>query len=330
MLERPVLVFGNGIKLAGAQKIAREFAAETGIPVCPTWGALDVFPGCIGAFGTHGVPAANFAVQNADYILCIGARLDTKSTGYPVSSFAPHAKLFMVDVDQPEMSKMEKLGRPVDWVKSDAKEFLLGGSLAMADFRPWLKVLESKRAEPHGQPYDLVREIGKHLGSGDVIVSDTGNTLAWFMQGYPFKGEEFVHAFNQTPMGYGLPSSVGVAFARPGKRIVCATGDGGLSVNIGELATIARHNLPIKVILFNNRGHGMCRVTQRQWLGGVYPATSYEGGLACPNFKAVAAGYDIPVRETISDLFAHDGPGFLELKIEDSGLAYQVKFGEPL
>ena len=329
--SRPILIFGNGIKLAGAQKIAREFAAESGIPVCPTWGAIDVFPGCVGAFGTHGVPAANYAVQNADYILCVGARLDTKSTGYPVSSFAPHARLVMVDVDQSEIAKMKKLGRPVEGIQSDAKEFLIGPRFIWRpSIQPWKDLLESKREEPQGKPYDLVRELGKHVGRRDVIVSDTGNTLGWMMQGYPFKGERFIHAFNQTPMGYGLPAAVGAAFAT-GRRVVLVTGDGGLAVNITELATVAHHSLPIKVVLFNNRGHGMCRVTQRQWLGGVYPATSHDGGIACPDYSAIAKAYGLRVHYDMRSLFSDEGPGFLELQIpENEGLAYQIKFGEPL
>lgn len=140
-------------------------------------------------------------------------------------------------------------------------------------------------------------------------------------------------------MGYGLPAAVGAAFAS-GKRVILITGDGGLAVNITELATIARHSLPIKVLLFNNRGHAMCRQTQRQWLNGEYPSTSYEGGLACPNYRAVAEAYGLQSFSTgwagaadnfLKGWLKNEKPGLLELMIDqEHGIVGQIKFGEPL
>lgn len=131
-------------------------------------------------------------------------------------------------------------------------------------------------------------------------------------------------------MGYGLPAAVGAAFSHD-KRVVLVTGDGGLSVNITEMATVARHSLPIKIVLFNNRGHAMCRQTQRQWLGGDYPSTSLDGGLACPDFSAVARAYGIPVRSTVKKLLEDDAMAFYELSIDpDHGIDGQVRFGKAL
>jgi acetolactate synthase-1/2/3 large subunit len=358
--DRPLFVFGCGIRLAGAQEVARRLVELTGVPVVTTWGAADMFPGSVGSFGTHGVRAANFAVQTADLLVCVGTRLDTKATGSPASSFAPKAKIIMVDIDQAELDKMEQIGRPVEKVCRDAKEFLTElhsdcVTYATHDintstwgYREWSQKIQGWREKyPPGEvtddgkinPYQFVRHLGEKLTSDDVIVSDTGCVLGWMMQAYPFKGERFVHAFNQTPMGYGLPGAVGAAFAT-GKRVVLVTGDGGLSVNITELATVARHQLPIKVLVFNNRGHAMCRQTQRQWLKGEYPATSEEGGLACPDYRAVAQAYGLTALQTswadaaqnmLAGILNSKGPAFLELEINpDHGIEGQIKFGEPL
>jgi acetolactate synthase-1/2/3 large subunit len=341
--QRPLLIYGAGIHLAGAEKEAKSVREMSCVPMVATWGAADLIPDC-GTFGTHGNKYGNLAVQNADYILCVGSRLDTKATGYPVSSFAPKAKLVMVDIDRAELDKMEKIGRPLyRSIRADAKEFLsmLDRQLmAMAqqeeswpsfgmwrsEIAAWMKA----HPVPSEGPYAFVKRLSQYLTPDDVIVSDTGCSLAWMMQAYPFKGERFLHAFNQTPMGYGLPAAIGAAFAT-GKRVILITGDGGLSVNITELATLAGHNLPVKIILFRNGAHSMCMSTQRQWLNGEYPATSKEGGLHFPDFMEVSFAYGINVVGGVSALLYGDGPAFYQLDVDrDWDVVGQIKFGEPL
>lgn len=357
--KRPVLIFGYGVKLAGAQEVARSITETLNIPVCPTWGAIDVFPGCVGSFGTHGVRAANFAVQNADYILSVGSRLDTKATGTPASSFAPKAKLVMVDIDPDELDKMAKIGRlPWRAIRADAKEFLNmlsfwmrtksshdlnAGTFRNPDWDAWrLKVEGWKEKYPPGvqckgiNPYGVMRALGKHLNKTDTIVTDTGLSLGWLMQAYPFKGEEFVHALNMTPMGYGLPAASGAAWARD--RVICITGDGGLNVNITEFATIFKHEQNVKVIVFNNRAHGMCQQTERQWLNGKYCGTS-DKDIATPDFVAIARSYGISAegfdddlyRTRLAEFLCLPGPALMELRIRaEVGLSPQARFGFPI
>ena len=347
--KRPLLVFGAGVQ---------SNPLNLRIPVVVTWGARAAFPDAP-SFGTHGEKAGNLAVQNADYILAVGTRLDTKATGSPASSFAPKAKLVMVDIDPSELDKMAKIGRPLyRSVCADAGEFLTmlsketgwDGDDAEDLMRllPWIKQIQAWRAEhPVGyrggegiNPYSLVEKLSDLMSPDDVLVSDTGCGLAWLMQAFKFKGQRFVHAFNQTPMGYGLPAAIGAAFAT-GRRVVLVTGDGGLSLCSAELATVARHRLNIKILLLNNRGHAMCRQTQRQWLGGEYPATSYEGGLATPDFRSVARAFSIHDSGTLFDAgkigmdlsfwLAHKGRSLLECIVSnDAEVSPQIKFGEAL
>ena len=297
--NRPVLIFGAGVQCAREQAVA--FAEALGWPVALTWGAIDLLPSThplnVGGFGTHALRMPNFVVQNADFLLTIGTRLDTKATGTPLESFARAARILMVDVDSAEIAKF---GGRVQGINQDCREFMdtrvEGGQIDAwwAQVRRWAL----RWPIPSSGPYAHVLRLSEAFGEGDIIVSDTGHALAWCMQALRFKrNQRFIHAFNNTPMGYGLPAAIGAAFANPGRQIRLICGDGGLQLNIQEWATVAHHNLPITTYLFNNRGHGMCRQTQHQWLGGAYPSTSHEGGLACPNFKAIAQAYGVALHE---------------------------------
>jgi acetolactate synthase-1/2/3 large subunit len=359
--RRPVLVYGWGIHIAAAEAVALELARLTGIPVAMTWAGLDLMPGddplAIGGFGTHGVRHANFAVQNADLVISVGSRLDTKATGSPPSTFAREAALIMVDVDEAEIAKFKRLGRKVDLgICADAGVFLRAlveeaRGLAFPDFSEWVEKIGDWRAryppclpefaeQTKVNPYWLIKRLSSMLREGEVIFSDTGCAVAWMMQAFEFKsGQRFIHAFNNTPMGYGLPGSIGASFAKPGQRIVLVTGDGSLQFSIYELATVIRHSLPIKILLLNNRGHAMVRQTQDMWLDGHHYATSIEGGLAFPDFAAVARAYGFrtdtltltaDVDSKLAAALDGDGPVLLNIEIDpDHGVVPQVKFGRP-
>lgn len=298
--SRPVLIYGAGVQCARAEAVA--FAERLNIPVALTWGAIDLFPSDhplnLGGFGTHALRAPNFAVQNADFLLTIGTRLDTKATGTPAESFARAADIMMVDIDSAEIAKFS--GR-LTGINMDCVQFFHTFDFQLPDCTPWKARIASWQARwpvDDSLPYRAVKRLSETFLEGDIIVSDTGHALAWCMQAFRFKkGQRFIHAFNNTPMGYGLPAAIGAAFANPGARIRLIAGDGGLQLNIQEFATVRHHGLQIFTYLFNNRGHGMCRQTQAQWLGGKYPSTSEDGGLACPNFAAIAAAYGVQFEE---------------------------------
>lgn len=344
--HRPVLVYGAGIHHAGAEQEARDLAELLQIPVCLTWGAADLLPEGplrIGTFGTHGTRAANFAVQNADFLLVIGSRLDTKATGTPAKWFAREAHIVMVDIDRAELEKMEKVGVKVVGVCQDAgayiRDFLnLPGGVSwpewVAKCQDWKArypaVLPEYEQESGVNPYVLIRELSRLCEPGDVIVTDTGCALAWTCQAFEFKEDQrLLHPFNQTPMGYGLPGAIGAHYAT-GKRVICITGDGSIMMSIGELATIAGHQLPIKIVLLNNRGHAMCRQTQREWMGATYPSTSIEGGLTFPDFYDVAKAFGFTYCAAISHLLAVNEPAFHEAVISpDADVVPKSKFGAP-
>jgi acetolactate synthase-1/2/3 large subunit len=359
--KRPVIVYGWGVHLAGAEQEARDLARVLGVPVAMTWAALDILPYAdplaIGGFGTHGLRYANFAVQNADLILSVGSRLDTKATGSPPSTFARAAKIIMVDIDPAEIGKFERLKLRIDTgIPVDAKAFL---SMALdrargrsfPSYAAWIERIRAWKSrypaclpefshETAVSPYYLVKQLSKSLGDDEIMCSDTGCALAWMMQAFEFKpGQRFIHAFNNTPMGYGLPASIGASLARPGQRVVLVTGDGSLQMSIAELATARHHRLPIKILLLNNRGHAMVRQTQEMWLGGNYYATSIEGGLAFPDFTAVAQAFGFrtaalsrneDISRKLAWMLEGDDPAFLNIEIDPNHrVVPQVKFGRP-
>ena len=348
-VKRPLIIYGWGVRLARAEIVAKSFADMLGIPIAATWAVRDVFPEAL-CFGTHGTKAGNLAVQNADYILSIGSRLDTKATSSPVSLFAPNAKLVMVDIDPHELAKMGRYERPLyRAIPAECKTFLgciesradmtIQHEGSWPDWSEWREkiakwkvdypTLDSVPPYCYRAPYSVIEELGDMLTGDEIIVSDTGNTLGWMMQAFKFKGQRFLHPFNNTPMGYGLPGALAAGLAT-GKRVVVTTGDGSIMMAIGELATIAMHKLDVKVILFNNNGHSMCRYTQKQWLGGKFAGTGLDD-LAFPRFgmTALAAGWD--VRNSIADCLEDEGPCLVEIPIDpNAGLAYQVRFGKAL
>ena len=252
--KRPVLIFGWGLHLAHAEAEALTLAEKLGFPVAPTWAAADIVPHdhslLAGTFGTHGTRFGNLAVQNADLILSIGSRLDTKATGTPVNTFARGAAKIVVDVDPGELDKFAGLGLQIDLpIRAHARRFLttllarLEG-LSNRRVSPWLEQISRwKRnypicpaeyyAENDVNPYVLVKEVSRLASAGDTIIVDTGCALAWMMQAFEFKrGQRLFHDFNNTAMGWALPASVGASLAKGGRPVLCVVGDGSLQMSI--------------------------------------------------------------------------------------------------
>lgn len=360
--KRPVVILGWGIRLAKADEEAREFVEKLGFPVALTWAVKDMLPSghhlVLGAFGTHGTRYGNLAVQNADLVLAIGARLDTREAGSPKTTFARQAKKIIVDIDQDELNKFERLGMKVDLlICAHAKDFLQAinqrvAGIAKQDISGWTERIAAwnKRypicppeyyEEVEVNPYVFVKALSKESAETDVILVDTGCVLAWMMQAFEFKANQrLFHDFNNTSMGYALPGSIGACFALDRKPVICVTGDGSLQMNIQELATVVRHQLPIKIFLINNHGYGMIRQTQDQWLGSRYLASTVKGGLAFPDFVKVAGAYGYKtltmasnreVHERVREVLDSEGPVFCNVEIQAGHRVIpQVKFGRPI
>ena len=359
--KRPVVVLGWGVRLARAEKKVIEFINKTGFPVAPTWSVTDIFPSdfpaLIGTFGTAGTRYGNFAVQNSDLILSVGARLDTRATGSPMDTFAREAVKIVVDIDPYELNKFDKFSMKTDLlINCDAgiffdevnKKNINVKKKAISDWIERIKAWKDKYPicpkqcyeQDSVNPYVFVKTLSKESMSGDRIFIDTGCALAWMMQAFEVKsGQRIFHDWNNTAMGWALPASIGGCLAMDRRPVICVTGDGSMQMNIQELATVIRHKLPIKIFLINNRGYGMIQQTQDQWLNSKYEASTVEGGLAFPDFPKVAQAYGYEVitvtknkklKEGIRKTLRFIGPVFCNIEIDAKERVYpQVKFGRP-
>ena len=313
--KRAIIIVGNGVRLSSSINDLKKLQKILNVPFVSTWAMLDIWnsddKNNCGSFGTHGSRYGNFAVQNSDLIISIGARLGTRETGSPLSSFARKAKFVVIDIDKYELSKFQKFGKKCDIkFNLDAKIFLklLLSKLKnyhKMDYSEWKKNINLwKKKYPSGPkipfnrkkvcPYTLYQNLSKYFSSNEIIITDTGSTIAWASQALKFNGRiRLIHDFNNTAMGYALPASIGALMANPKKNITCVAGDGSFMMNIQELSTVREYNLPLKIILINNEGYSMVKQTQEQWLGGKFYATSKGYGLSFPNFKKIAEAFNI-------------------------------------
>jgi acetolactate synthase-1/2/3 large subunit len=349
--RRPVLILGNGARRASTK--VRELADMWHIPVLTSWGAKDIYPG--DTFGTHGTRAGNFTIQNADFVLAIGARLSTRETG-TLSTWAREAKIVIVDIDQTELNKFPTFGRQLDIsICADAGEMidaLRAVNGAMPDWSEWRGDIagwscryqvctDAARLENTVNPYFLMETLSRFAPEHSHFFIDTGCAVAWSMQGLKLKKtHRAFHDFNNTAMGWALPAAIGGALAMPGKPIICLVGDGSLMMNVQELATVRRHNLPIKILLLDNGGYSMVRQTEDQWLRGINVGTSTESGLGFPDFMALSRSFGIPASEVttnselepiISKAVAQPGPSLVRLVVpHEKRVIPQVTFGYPI
>ena len=316
--ERPLIIFGNGVRLAGACDEFRSVVKRLGIPVVSSWTASDIIdnahPCYVGRCGIFGDRASNRAVQSADVILIIGSRLSVAQTGHDPAAFAPQARKIMVDVDAAEIYKPTLAvnnGIAVPIV-SDAKKFLVE---LLSRELPVLPCWTHK--EPRCEPaasgkgigaYDFIGALAKRLPGDVVIVTDVGFSFIPAMQTLMLNGKQrLFHSCGVSPMGWAIPAAVGAALAHRG-LVICLTGDGGAMMNIQELATIARLRLPIAIFIFANDGYATMRLTQKNHFRRESIAGS-QSGLAMPDFVALAEGFGIPsFRLDVLSQFAADLP----------------------
>lgn len=360
--KRPVIILGAGIKLARAEQKAVEFTKILKFPFVLTWATLDMFTDNelnAGGFGIASPRPGNFVVQNSDLIISIGARLDTHAVGNPFSSFARKARKIILDIDKGETDKFKRFGMPVDIrINANALSFfeIINKRLRkieVRDISEWVKTIDEWKKKYLICPpeyfdqktgvnsYVFLKILAEESSEGDVVIADTGGNLAQTMQGYkPKKNQMLFSAFNHSPMGYSLPASIGACFADNRRRVICLAGDGGIQMNIQELATIAKHKLPVKIFIFNNKGYGMIKQTQDDWLESRYEASSICNGIAIPDFIKVARGYGLDtenisghknMREKIRKVLKNNKSILCDVNIsENQRTVPMLKFGRPI
>lgn len=322
--KRPLIIVGNGVRLAGAQKQMLALIDLLRVPVVTSWSAADMVADHeyhIGHCGLFGDRASNFTVQTADVILVLGCRLSIPMIGHNTKAFAPNAKIIMVDIDEAEIKKPTLkvwLGVKCNvkqYLEAVLREPLFHGSmewmLRCKNLLATYPVCDKACIE---QDHDVnsfyfIQKLSRHLPDGAIVVLDMATAFTCTYQTARMKrGQRWVTASGHAPMGYGLPGAIGAHYAT-GKPVVCIVGDGGLQMNLAELAVIAYKKLPITVFVLENNGYLTIKLMQDNHFSRRV-GTDPDSGLSTPETVDVASCYGLR--------FAYVGnhgdlAGFLEL-----------------
>jgi len=361
--ERPVLVVGAAARIAGVEREMMEFADRLQIPLAMTWAAMDLIawddPRNIGGFGVSSTRRGNFAIQNADLVISVGSRLDTHATGMPLASFARGAKKVVVELDSAELDKFARQKMPIDiTIQADIRDFLrishrYYNTIKVRDISDWYAHIarlrerypscppEFRAQRGTVNPYVFMDVLSDELSDNDILVTDCGANLIQTFQGMRIKrGQRVFSAFNNSPMGYSLSAAIGACFAADRRPVICITGDGGLQVNMQELGTVVRYDLPIKIFLFNNHGYGIIQQTQEDWLEARYFAARPQFGLMDPDYVRIAQAFGMhtlsvndhtSLGDAIRDAIRIDGPVLCNLEFaQEQRIVPMLKAGRPI
>ena len=333
--RRPLLIVGQGVRIAKAQAAVAKLLARAPMPVATTRLAIDVVdsgnPLFAGRPGLYGDRSANFAVQTADVIVAIGARLDPGIVGYDAKDWGRRAQKVIVDLDDKELHKpgLERATR----YRHDARAFLeaLEGALATTawpDRQRWITRCQTWRRDyPTVSPayqketpvnsYYLAERLSHAADVGDVVVVDTSSPFHVVCQAWHLKlGQRFLTTGGISTMGYWA-AGIGACLGDGKRRTIIVTGDGCLQMNLQELATIKHHHLPIKLFVINNNGYLLIRHTQKTHMEGRMIGESPASGLWCPDSIKIAGAYGIPavriaspegIDDKIRQVLNTDGP----------------------
>jgi acetolactate synthase-1/2/3 large subunit len=295
---RPVIMIGQGAR--GNPELVKHLQS-LGIPCLYTWMFVDAcdenhstYCGRPGIFGQR---AANLIQQKATHLYCFGARLDGEQVAYDYDRFAPNAEIHVLDIDDAEYQKfptrykLHKAYIHIDFEK-DSSDWLAWCRALYARFRP---ELDGCNDHPkYVNPFYLTTLLHEHSRPDDVFaLGSSGNAPTVFFQSYKVKaGQRISNVCTIGSMGADIPMAMGAAFANPGKRIICVTGDGGFQMNAQELETIRRYHLPITFFVLNNNGYNSIRVAQKARFGRVTGADP-SSGLTLPNLEAITHAYGL-------------------------------------
>jgi acetolactate synthase I/II/III large subunit len=345
--RRPLILAGQGIRVAGAAERFRNVTRQLGIPVVTTQMGKDLLPyddECfVGHPGHKGDRAANFAVQSADFILSLGCSLQIQTTGYEFSQFAPQANKIQVELD-PAIRERESAGFQHK-IAMDVGVFLAEVGRRWGT-RPWSprdlsdwrarcaawKTRYTAMSEPHEMPagneaaniYEFCDLLGGILPGGETILLDAGQPYFAMAHAFRLKRDQrYIVAGALGGMGTAVPFGIGVAASGPGRPAVVVTGDGSFHMNVQELQTIRHNRLDVKIFVIDNDGYASIRATQRTFFGGHFVGSSWDSGVTLPAVAKIAAAYGIPyidcmnrskLRESILATMNVEGPAICAVK----------------
>ncbi len=340
--EQPVLYLGGGVIHAGAAQAAVTLAEQAGMPTTMTLMALGAMPVdhplSIGMLGMHAARYTNFVLEEADLLVCVGARFDDRAIG-KAAQFCPNAKIVHIDVDPSELHKIKQAHVAINGDVGEVLEALLPRVKAALRKR-WLSHVESLRArfpvEWAGQDdprthYGLVQAVAAALDDEAVITTDVGQHQMWVAQAYPFRRpRQWLTSGGLGTMGFGMPAAIGAALADRSRTVVCFSGDGSFKMNIQELATLAEEGLNVKIVLMNNNSLGLVYQQQNLFYGKRVFASKYRGA---PDFLKIAEGFGVAgvdldtaanPRAALTQALHAPGPCLIHVSIDREEFVYPM------
>ncbi len=350
--ERPVVLFGAGIGLAGVEDEVESWLREQNVPVVASWSGScylrQDFSGYLGCIGVYGNRGANYVLQNCDALLVLGSRLDTRQRPGNPNDFAPDAKVHVVDIDEEELKKYLRNDYGVSKIDLRRAGELLSGLSPVTVSNQWLDYVTSIKKQFYRKdiakfprkmgtisPYAIIERLTDMVEDDAIVIVDCGATTCWFFQMFERTGQTIFSNGGCAPISYAIGASIGAASTAPEKQTVMIIGDGGFQNNIQELQTMVEYGLNIKIIILNNYGYGIVKQFQDLYMEGRHEATGR--GYNVPNFAKIAEGYGIDyvrVDETKAfniDLFTSSGPSIIDVTLHPNTLIEpKLELGRPI
>jgi acetolactate synthase-1/2/3 large subunit len=329
--KQPILYVGGGVGMANAVEEVRSFAEKTGMPSVSTLKGLGSIPDAdehyLGMLGMHGTKAANIAVQECDLLVVVGARFDDRVTG-KLEEFAPNARVIHFDIDTAEINKRREADAAI---LGDLKGNLPLLTTAL-EITPWQQKLQQMQTEfawRYDHPGDniyapaVLKTVSNLMPSNTCVTTDVGQHQMWAAQHMDFDDpSNFLTSGGMGTMGFGLPAAIGAQISRPHDTVIAVSGDGSIMMNVQELATIKRYQVPVKVVLIDNAKLGMVRQWQDLFFEGRLSETDLSDN---PDFIMLAQSFDIKARvitkksevdAAVKEMLDHNGPFLLQVKID--------------
>ena len=347
--KRPVILAGAGIRLGDAHDLFLEVIEKLGVPVLTAWDAIDLMPDehplYFGRPSTLGQRGANFIFQNADLLLSLGCRLNTRQIGFNFDAVVRAAYKIILDIDPVELRKPTlRPDLPIHCcVKVFLKEMSEGINKRLIpqkkDWISWCRARKERYSvvlpeylenKNRVNPYVFCDVLSDYLGEHDVIVSSNGSACVIPIQSLRLKkGQRHIVNSGCAAMGYGLPSAIGACFSSKKNRVICLEGDGSIQLNIQELQTVVHHQLPLKIFIFNNDGYLSIRTTQNNFFNGHLVGEGPKSGVTLPDMVRIAEAYGIKtcrisaqddLAEKIKDVLDSPGPVLCDILIQPDQL----------